>query len=282
MRLCRLQHRFPTPMDRESRATNQRRVVQKCTSISKYEILKKILFTCFVPFYLHAANVAAGPADYVHTPTVEKGETEFGMKAGSLRTSPGTRDSAIAFGIGHALTKWWATELYLLYDRRNNEGTSLDAFEWENTFQLTPTGKYSFEAGFLTELERSRDHFEGYELVFGPLLQRDFGPLRANLNLLFSHEFGTEEKQSTQFGYQAQARYPFNRHFSMGLQAFGEMGKWSRWSSRDAQSHRLGPAVFGVVRLGEEYQLRYDAAILFEMAGITGGRTFRTALSYEF
>lgn len=247
-------------------------------------ILSRFLFP--MPLLLLAPHAVAGSADYMHTPVVEQGETEFGVKYGRLRSTSENRGSAFALGVGHAFTAWWSSEIYLLYDRSNITGTTFDAFEWENTFQLTRTGQSGMEVGFLTELERSHESSEGYELVFGPLFQKDFGALRGNVNILFSRQFDTARAHATahsiDIGYQFQARYRLNDSVDIGMQAFGEMGKWNNWSERDAQSHRVGPAVFGAFTPGQEHRIAYDAAILFETAGKRGYTTFRAAFSYEF
>jgi hypothetical protein len=61
--------------------------------------------------------------------------------------------------------------------------------EWENKFQLTETGKYPVHVGFMLEIERPEDRSEGDEYKWGPLLQSEFDPWQANLNLLIEkHE----------------------------------------------------------------------------------------------
>ena len=66
--------------------------------------------------------------------------------------------------------------------------TGFDAWEWENKFQFTETGKYPVDIGLLLEIERPKDRSEGYEYRWGPLLQADITQsLQANLNLLLSH-----------------------------------------------------------------------------------------------
>ncbi len=69
----------------------------------------------------------------------------------------------------------------------------------------------------------------------------------------------------------------------VGVQAFGEMGKWNDWAPRDEQSHRLGPAVFGKVKLGEGRQaIRYNAAWLFGASKAAADNAFRVQIEYEF
>ena len=47
--------------------------------------------------------------------------------------------------------------------------TRIDAFEWENKFQVTEAGEYPVDLGFIVELERPQDRSEGYEMRVGPL-----------------------------------------------------------------------------------------------------------------
>jgi hypothetical protein len=227
---------------------------------------------------------AAEPADYVHTPDVEAGETEFGIKYGAFTPSGRGRESAAALGIGHGITGWWSAEVFVLYRQDQAGGTELEALEWENTFSLLgeDDSALGLAIGFITELQRSRDRSEGDELVFGPLLEKHLGKLRLNLNLLLSRAYRADHAKPMQLGYQFQARYPFHPVADIGMQAFGDLGKWNAWARRRQQSHRLGPAVFGTFTIGDRYGIHYDAALLFEAANRQRGRTFRAALSYEF
>jgi len=81
-------------------------------------------------------------------------------------------------------TSWWFTELYAKWHHEPGAPSAFDAWEWENKFQLTETGKYPVDVGFLLEIERPKDRSEGYEYKWGPLLQSEFGLWQANLNLL--------------------------------------------------------------------------------------------------
>ena len=227
----------------------------------------------------------AGPSDYVYEPAVEYGEREIDFKAGTakLRNDEG-RESAASLGFGYGATQWWFTEAYLKYHHEPGNHHQYDAFEWENKFQLTEHNQYFVDVGLITEFEVPR-HEEGYEFKVGPLFQGDAGPVRWNANLLFEKVFrgSRDEEHPTEMGYQLQARYSLRQGFDVGVQAFGEMGKWNHWDPSREQNHRLGPAIFGKVRLGEGREaIKYNAAWLH---GVTDGApkdTFRLQAEYEF
>lgn len=222
----------------------------------------------------------AGPADYVYTPTVEAGEKEIDFKFGTEDSRP--RDSMSSLGLGYGATDWWFTEIYVKYAREGNGGIKYDAFEWENKFQLTETGKYPIDFGIITEIEIPKDSDEGIEFKFGPLFQTEFGKLQLNANLLFEKIFDAADPEPVQIGYQLQAKYRWLPAFEYGLQGLGEMGKWNHWSPTSEQEHKLGPAIFGKLALGSHSAIKYNAAWLFGLTNNTPDNTIRTQIELEF
>src|SRR5438045_9066182 len=107
----------------------------------------------------------AGPADYIYLPAVEYGEKEIDFKYGTakLKEDEG-RFSAGSVGFGWGVTPSWFTEAYIKYEKAPFDRTRYDAFEWENKFQLTETGKYFADIGLITEVEVPRQRRgEGHE-----------------------------------------------------------------------------------------------------------------------
>lgn len=222
----------------------------------------------------------AGPSDYVYVPTVEYGERELDFKYGTA-SAGGPDEHAASLGFGLGATRWWFTELYVKYKREEGR-TFLDAFEWENKFQLTETGKYPVDVGWLVELERPQDRDEGYELKLGPLFQTEFGRLQLNTNILLERVFDSFDSNGTSLGYQWQAKYRWREALEFGAQGFGEMGDWTHWAPADEQNHRLGPAVFGKIALGGRQAVRYNAALLMGLGKGAPDHTLRLQVEYEF
>ena len=241
----------------------------------------------YAPFLVAAALLSphfahAGPADYVYTPAVEYGEKEVDFKTGTARKADDPRESAASIGFGYGATEWWFTEFYLKYKRENGESTKYDAVEWENKFQLTETGKYPVDVGFLVEVERPKIHAEGWEVKWGPLFQTEFGKIQLNANALFQRSYRAEVPSQTQFLYQWQAKYRWLPQFEFGLQGFGEMGKWNQWAPKDERSHRVGPAVFGKLPIGNHQAIKYNAAWLLATSKTAPDHTLRMQIEYEF
>jgi hypothetical protein len=163
------------------------------------------------------------------------------------------------------------------------ERHGFDAWEWENKFQLTETGKYPVDLGLLLEIERPKDRSEGYEVRWGPLLQADLGSsVQANLNLLFEKHVRASNAGPAELGYQWQLKYRWRPAFEFGLQGFGDVGPWRDWEPHADQPHGAGPAIFGRIKAGDHQTIRYNAALLFGMTDGAPRNTFRMQAEYEF
>lgn len=229
------------------------------------------------PIFAHA-----GPADYVYVPTVEYGEKEIDFKAGTADKGTDPRKTATSLGFGMGLTPWWFSEIYAKFKEENNQSTRYDAIEWENKFQLTETGKYPLDVGFLVEIEKPRNTSEGLEFKYGPLLQTEFGKVQINTNLLLETKADDVARDPTKFLYQWQAKYRWLPVFEFGAQGFGETGKWDRWASASAQEHNLGPAAFGRIQVANKQFIKYNAAWLIGTTPATATHTLRMQVEYEF
>ena len=225
----------------------------------------------------------AGPSDYVFTPSVEQGEKEIDFKAGSTKLRDGTRANKESIGLGYGATAWWFTEAYAIWHKVPGEQHGFDAWEWENKFQLTETGKYPFDLGVILEIERPKDRREGYELKWGPLLQTDLSAkLQANLNILFEKYVRAEVSAKAVMGYQWQLKYRWRPELEIGMQGFGDVGGWNDWAIPSQQLHTAGPAVFGRIRVGDRQSIKYNAALLFGLGNGSPHDTLRMQAEYEF
>ena len=236
---------------------------------------------------LFSSVALAGPADYVYTPNVEYGEREIDFKYGWDKLPSGQKEQAASLGFGYGASEKWFTEVYVKYEQAAGQGTHIDAFEWENKFQLTETGQYAVDVGLITEIEIPARSGGAYEFRFGPLFQREFGKLQLNANLLFERKYGGdldpgEGPRKTGIGYQWQAKYRWQPALEFGMQGFGEMGEWNHWDQKDQQNHRLGPALFGKVALGNHQVIKYNAAWLAGVSQAAPDHTFRLQAEYEF
>lgn len=234
-------------------------------------------------FLLHAAPVSAGPDDYVASPIVEEGEREIELNAGRARLRDGSSLSSETLKFGWGVNAWWRTELAAKWHRAPGEGRGFDAWEWENYFQLTETGRYPIDLGLLLEIERPKDRSEGYEVRWGPLLQAELGSQwLANLNVLWTKHVRAADPGEAELGLQWQLKYRLSASFEPGVQGFSTLGPWQHWAGADEQSHVVGPAVFGRFSLGHKQTFKYEAALLAGVGHGSPRHTLRLKAEYEF
>ncbi|WP_216202607.1 hypothetical protein [Polynucleobacter sp. CS-Odin-A6] len=233
--------------------------------------------------FTYAGEYLSGPADYIYSPRVEEGEREIDTKFGTQKPRSGedSRQSGASIGFGYGVTSWWFTEIYgkNTWDGNNSQ---FDAIEWENKFQLTETGKYFVDVGFLIELERPQNRNEGYEAKYGFLLQKDWNKWQANLNLLMQGHYTGTENQGTYFGYQGQVKYRLQPELQLGAQLFSWLGQLNNWNTNQQQQTSVGPAIFGKTKLGRKEALVYNIAYLWGTTTASPKNTIRMQVEYEF
>ena len=227
-------------------------------------------------------SAVAGPNDYIRTPTVEYGEREIDFKSGYQRNRDGSSESATSIGYGFTPQTWWFTEFYAKYAKPPGESQSFDAWEWENRFQLTESGKYPVDVGFLLEIERPKDRTEGYEITYGPMFQAEWGKIQGNFNIFIQKHVRATETFDTELHYQMQIKYRNSEQLEWGVQGFGNVGQWDRWNSASKQEFKVGPALFGKIKTGTKEAIKWNAALLVGTTNATPNTTLRIQTEYEF
>ena len=149
-----------------------------------------------------SAAASAGPAAYVHTPTVEYGETELELHLGTTREHGEERETAAVLAVGRGVTQHWFTEIEAEFEREGSGGSRLEAIEWSNTLIFAEQGELPVDIGLLLVLERPMDHDEGWEVKVGALLQKDVGKVQLNFNPILERHFDAEEESETELVYE--------------------------------------------------------------------------------
>jgi hypothetical protein len=226
--------------------------------------------------------IQAAPNDYIRLPTVEYGEREIDFKSGVQRDRDGRLESAHSIGLGFTPTSWWFTEIYAKYAKPVGEPNGFDAWEWENRFQLTETGQYPVDVGFLLEIERPKDRTEGYEITYGPMFQTEWGNLQGNFNAFIQQHVRASTSYATELLYQFQLKYRHSEQLEWGAQGFGNVGRWNQWNPTGQQEFKVGPALFGKIRTGIKEAIKWNAGLLVGTTNVTAHTTLRLQAEYEF
>lgn len=229
--------------------------------------------------------VCATAADFkVFMPTVEKGETEieFRGRVSHDRDPALDREATYKFDLGYGVTDWWFTEIEGEWKREPGESTKHEATATENVFQLVPQGKYALNLGFFAEIEKAAQRDDANAFQFGPIVQKEWGPTLHTVNLFFEQPFGSHAQGGPVFQYGWQSRWPLTRAFQPGFEAFGEIGEAGHPLPLAQQEHRIGPALFGKMRLDPvPGELGYELGYLFGLTSATPSGAVKFLIEYE-
>ncbi|MHB8476180.1 MAG: hypothetical protein ACYDBZ_07840 [Steroidobacteraceae bacterium] len=241
-------------------------------------------------WFAPVSALAINANEYLFVPTVTQGEREVDLYLGAGSTGPktGSEDNA-GLGVGVGITGHWFTELAIEYRKKQSMAAGLDAAEWENTFQFGEPGQWPVDVGMVFNLERPFNTLSNSltkdtpSVRFGPLLQKQYGKVQANFNLIFVHHFQSTAYPEAQLRYQSQIKYRYTEPLEFGVQAFGKLGAGSQTlSSYSDQVHRVGPVVLGRFAIPGERSLSYNAALLLGTTPHSPDRTLRVQIEYEF
>jgi hypothetical protein len=243
--------------------------------------MKTLYPACALLLILIASESLAGPADYVYRTYDNAGQRTAALYAGSTAIEGAPRASGASAAFGYGVNEFWFSNLYVEYAREGGNNTKYEGAEWQNIFRLTH-GQYAVDVGLFTEVARPQESDKGVAMTIGPLLETEFGRTQLNLNLLLSRSFGAAGENPAKLSYQWQVRHHWKPLFEPGLQGFGDMGQWNHWDPRSAQSHRLGPALFGTYMLDERRAIQYSVAYLFETTNASLQNTVRLQTVFTF
>ncbi len=227
---------------------------------------------------------AVDASDYLLLPTVNQGEREIDWRGGFASSGPspnGQADYALGFGVG--VTAHWFTELAVRYSQKQGSSLALKDVSWENILQLAEPDEWPVDVGIALEVERSSQSQDQLELTGGALLQKEFGLLQGNFNVLFSHVTEGTAPSTSRIHLQWQLKYRYSEPLEFGVQGFDSLSSpQTTWAPYSEQVHRMGPVALGRFKFGHERSLTYNAGFLFGTTARSPDRTLRFQLEYEF
>lgn len=226
---------------------------------------------------LATLNVAHADDFIVYTPYVTATQSEvelrgFGYADGRADYSGTT---AAELSVAHAFTDWWKPELYLArYESTPGAGSQMLGYEFENTLQLTPQGKYWADFGFLASYEHNIRAANLDAVEFGPLLAKQVGKFTHAVNLIWEKELGAGASGKYEFRYSYSAICDMTPAFRPGIEAYGRPGD---------HAYQAGPVVAGEWRLpGTTSEIEYRVGVVLGLNAAAPRQTWLAQLEYEF
>lgn len=237
----------------------------------------------FLPALLLSALIAvctSAPAradDFiVYSPYVVQGQSEIEFRGHSYRDS----DPAVSggyeylFSLAHAFTDWWKPEIYFAdYQHTPGGPQYLKSREFENTFQLAPTGEYWADVGFLASYEYRAQNGQPNIFEFGPLFEKRAGRFAHRLNLIWEKEIGGGASRQYEFRGAYSLSYQWQQAFAPGIEIYYRPNDDAR---------QFGPVFYGELASARGRELEYSAGVLFGVNRGAPEQTLVFRLEYEF
>ena len=212
----------------------------------------------------------------VYSPYVVQGQSEIEFRGHSYHDgNPDVSGSyEYLFSVAHAFTDWWKPEIYFVdYQRDSGSGQYLKTREFENTFQLTPSGEYWADVGFLASYEYRTQEGHPNIFEFGPLFEKRAGRFAHRLNLIWEKEVGSRAERKYEFRGAYSLSYQWRQDFAPGLEVYYRPADDAR---------QLGPVFYGELASARGSELEYSAGILLGVNRGAPEQTLVFRLEYEF
>ena len=234
-----------------------------------------------IPFFLAVMAVALPPvvmADLtdmkVYSPIVEKGDLQFEI-IGNVVIDDADEHEGFKhqeFELEYGVNDFWATSITASVIEPAGKRIKYDILGWENTFQLTGEGRYWLDFGFHTEIEVNDEGDEPHNLEGRFLFRRASGRFEHILNVNFEQQFGSAADESTELEYIWRTKYSLDDDTAIGFEAFGAPGEIKYLPRLSQQDHRLGPAYYRDVQVGD---VTVELNLIW-LIGLTGGSAAHT------
>ena len=146
----------------------------------------------------------------------------------------------------------------------------------ENIWVLRPVPKDGGAGfGWFTSLEVSTDPETTNSSLFGPIITLERGKLSWTGNPFFEKTFGRNRDEGLAFNYGWNAKYKIDERLSVGVEGFGLIENLGNSPPLSEQEHRIGPALFASIDLGEGRTITPDIGVFFGLTEATPKLTFK-------
>jgi hypothetical protein len=225
---------------------------------------------------LGAAGLASADDFIVYSPYVIAGQSEIETRGYHYTDSrAGFGGSAAEMSIAHGVNDWWKPEFYVLeYLQSPGSRAALQGYEFENTFQLTPPGKYFLDVGFLAAFEHNIVAGVPDAAEFGPLLEFTSGRIAHIVNLIWEKQVGAGADGKYALRYSYSGTYALSQALRPGLEAYVRPAD---------RAYQAGPILAGEFHLpGTTSNLEYRVGVVLGINSDAPRQTWMARFEYEF
>jgi hypothetical protein len=146
----------------------------------------------------------------------------------------------------------------------------------ENIWVFRPVPKAGgLGLGWFTTVEVATDRATTNASQFGPIITLKDDKLAFTANPFFEKTFGRNRTEGIALTYGWNLKYTLNDSLAIGVEGFGEIENLGDPASLAEQHHRLGPALFATIKLGEHLTITPDVGLFFGLTEATPSLTLK-------
>lgn len=213
----------------------------------------------------------------VKAPDVEKGSVELGFDntfhAGVPRqlgsdVNRRVHEQSIDWGI----LSWWKLSGVLKLEKPEEDQFRANAVAIENLLVLKAFDEkrpFDLALGWFTGVDISINNETTNAVLFGPILGLKADKLTLMANPFFERTFGRNSDDGIAFNYAWHAKYELREGFAVGIEGFGVIDDIGNAPAFEDQEHRIGPAIFTELNLGNGVTIAPDVGLLFGLTRAT-------------
>ena len=228
---------------------------------------------------LAAIATPAFALDKIYSPNVHKGELELEYSLSHDFDSDSSKNAAqgheleVSYGVSDRL----ALEIEGAFERDGEGPTVFSAVEVGGVWQFFEQGEYWLDSGLkLMYVHTPRDG-DADAIEAKLLLEKQTGMLLHRLNLGVEHEVGDNSSGGFDRGAQWSTRYLYSKNFAPGFEIQSGFGSSEDGLRFNEQEHYVGPALYGRILPG----LNYEAAYLLGVTSASADSAARVLIEYE-
>jgi len=181
-------------------------------------------------------------------------------------------DLSLDYGVSDA----WRLSGLLKLENPLDQDFRLARFAVENIWVFRPVPKQGgLGLGWFTSVEVATDPAATNSSEFGPIVTLKGDKLAFTANPFLEKTFGRNRIEGIALNYGWNVKYALNDTLAIGVEGFGLIENLGDPGSLAEQQHRLGPALFATIKLGEHLTITPDVGLFVGLTEATPSLTLK-------
>lgn len=226
-----------------------------------------------------AASNSALAIDRIYSPNVVKGELELEYSGNRTFDRDPAKNNVQSheFEAEYGLTNRLMVQIEGEYEKEPGTHMRFSSVAIGGKYQFFEQGANWLDSGLLLSYGMETEHHEPNAIEAKLLLEKQTGKFLHRANIGLEQQVGHYASGGPERSFLWSTRYLANEHFNPGFEIQSNFGKGNETNKFDEQEHYVGPAVYGKIIPG----LNYEAGYFIGMSDAAAKSAARVLVEYE-